>query len=296
MVVYSTNKRTNEENDYYDYGYWLLDGYGYGYGSYYHQHISCPTHKRTTRWEEVRLPVRTVWHLWCRTWRPRRGQLSLLRWWHYWNFVWRLQQLLHRGTLLCYRRLRLRGGGSAPQRRVHCLHRITSAVYSYLRWGVPPPNDGSYWMYCITSSVYSYLRCILTAGDGGEVVWAGDGGEVVWAGDGGVAVSFFTLQITCSRDLPRSIVFHSFTPVLHIFTMYVFTLPYIVSYYLSVAGNRWHNHHWLILWIWGVPPPNDGSRGSSHNILRPFLPSVGVPPPNDGSRGSSHNIRRPFLP
>jgi hypothetical protein len=108
-------------------------------------------------------------------------------------------------------------------------------------WGVPPPNDGSYWMYCITSSVHSYRRSISTAGDGGEVVSAGDGG---------VAVSFFTLQITCSRDLLRSgtstVVFHSFTPVLHIFTMYVFTLPYIVSYYLSVAGNRWHNLGWLM--------------------------------------------------
>ena len=50
-------------------------------------------------------------------------------------------------------------GGSAPPRRVplvHCIHRITS-------------------------SVHSYLRSISTAG---------------------AAVSFFTLQFTCSRDLP----------------------------------------------------------------------------------------------
>jgi hypothetical protein len=56
----------------------------------------------------------------------------------------------------------------------------------------------------------------------------------------GVAVSFFTLQITCSRDLPRSIVFHSFTPVLHHFarfTMYDFYLT-IYRVILSLGGGK----------------------------------------------------------
>ena len=60
-------------------------------------------------------------------------------------------------------------GGSAPQRRahrVHCIHRITSAVHFDLRY-------------------------ISTAGDG----------RVPWLATVGAAVSFFTLQFTCSRDL-----------------------------------------------------------------------------------------------
>jgi len=234
MVVYSTNKRTNEENDYYGYCYWLLDGYGYGYDSYYHQHISCPTHKRTTRWEELRLPVRTVWHLWCRTWRPRRGQLSLLRWWHYWNFVWCLPQLLHRGTLLCYWRLRLMGGVPPPNDGSYWMYCITSSVHSYLRWGVPPPNDGSYWMYCITSSVHSYLRCILTAGDGGEVVSAGHGG--------GCRLFFYFTNHMFERFTSKWYIHYCisfFTSPHHFarFTMYDFYLT-IYRVILSLGGGK----------------------------------------------------------
>ena len=102
----------------------------------------------------------------------------------------------------------------------------------FLPWGFRPPTTGS---SCTLSTSYNICRPFLPSVhiDGG-----GGGGGDDDDDDGGGAVLFFGFKIECSRDLPRSIVFHSFTPVLHIFTMYVFTLPYIVSYYLSVAGIR----------------------------------------------------------
>ena len=58
------------------------------------------------------------------------------------------------------------------------------------------------------------------------------------------------------RFTPK-IVFHSFTPVLHIFTIYDFYLTiYRANGYLSVARNDSHNLGWLM--FWGFRPPHDG--------------------------------------
>ena len=53
------------------------------------------------------------------------------------------------------------------------------------------------------------------------------------------------------RFTPK-IVFHSFTPFLHIFTMYDFYLTiYRANGYLSVARNDSHNLGWLMFWKTG---------------------------------------------
>ena len=64
----------------------------------------------------------------------------------------------------------------------------------------------------------------------------------------GLPSFFFGFKIICSREGHSVASFRRisfFTPVPHFgrFRDVCFTLPYIVSYYLSVAGNRWHNHY-----------------------------------------------------
>jgi hypothetical protein len=54
----------------------------------------------------------------------------------------------------------------APNDGSYRVHRITSSVHSYLRWGVRPPTTGPLLTNRITSSVHSYLRSISTAGGG----------------------------------------------------------------------------------------------------------------------------------
>jgi hypothetical protein len=69
---------------------------------------------------------------------------------------------------------------------------------------------------------------------------------------GGLAVLFFWIQNQMFERFTPKIVFHSFTPVLHIFTMYDFYLTiYRANGYLSVARNDSHNLGWLMFWKTG---------------------------------------------
>ena len=68
---------------------------------------------------------------------------------------------------------------------------------------------------------------------------------------------FFWIQNQMFERFTPKIVFHSFTPVLHIFTIYDFYLTiYRANGYLSVARNDSHNLGWLM--FWGFRPPHDG--------------------------------------
>ena len=158
-------------------------------------------------------------------------------------------------------------GGSAPQRRVprvHCIHRITSSVHSYLR-SISTAGGARLFFYFtirmferfthhiitglvlqyipnlsnfhfqgvpppprrahrITSSVYSYLRSISTAG-----------GALV--GDGGGRPSLFLLYKSDVREIYDNMHQH----------------PRVVLQYISNLSN------FLFQGVPpGVPPPHDG--------------------------------------
>jgi hypothetical protein len=113
-------------------------------------------------------------------------------------------------------------GGSAPHRRVHCLHRITSAVHSYLGGSAPPRR--AHRVHClhrITSAVHSYLRSISTAGAG-----AGAGGAGATTTTAGLAVLFFWIQ---------NRMFERFTPKYSISFFYSgFAHFHDVCFYLTI--------------------------------------------------------------
>jgi hypothetical protein len=113
--------------------------------------------------------------------------------------------------------------------------------------GVPPPQRRVLNVYtCITSAVHIDLRYVLTAG----------------GTTAGLPSFFFGSKISCSREGHsvasfRRISFFTHVPHFGRFHDVCFTLPYIVSYYLSVTGNRWHNHYWLMFW----------GRGAGYTLL-----------------------------
>jgi hypothetical protein len=72
-----------------------------------------------------------------------------------------------------------------------------------------------------------------------KYVWSVRGGGATTT-TAGLPSFFFGFKIECSRDLPRSIVFHSFTPVLHRFAHFHDVCFYLTIYrvILSLGGGN----------------------------------------------------------